>query len=77
VTRHIAEKTDSEGRVYLKALGFLDGKSYRGSSTCAYPRTNALRIMTQNPNARHPGDWPTPQDQHTALEELRQRIKLV
>ena len=57
---HILEKSDHEGRVYFKAVGFLDGKSYRGRSTAAYPRTNALRIMTRNPNARHPQDWSDP-----------------
>lgn len=53
---HIAEKSDSEGRVYFKALGFLDGKSYRGKG--AVPRSQALALMTRNPNAKHPGDWP-------------------
>ena len=56
----IAEKSDADGAVYFKALGFLDGKCYRGRNDAAYPRTNALRIMTRNPNAWHPGDWNDP-----------------
>jgi hypothetical protein len=55
--KHIAEKTDSEGRLYYKAIGFLDGKSYRGITTRNHHRSDVLKIMTCNPNARHPGDW--------------------
>ena len=53
-TYHIAEKYDSEGRLYYKALGFLDGKCYRsriGSMSAT------LRVMTRNQHAMHPGDW--------------------
>ena len=71
---HILEKSDHEGRVYFKAVGFLQGKTYRGMPSRSVPRSDVLRIMTRNPNARHPGDWPSPAEQRAAKEALRQRV---
>ena len=56
----IYESSGTDGRVRFRAVGFLSGKTYTGRLDCAYPRSNALRVMTRNPNTRHPGDWNDP-----------------